>query len=384
MALACAMTHYSIILLVRVGIELGASTYEQACFAGLGRAGYVLVCGCLLVFDFGACLSYLVIMTDAAARALAQLAPSLGPHDGPLREWALLACAPLLLLLCLKRDLSKLERWSAFSVALCVLLALFVCWQYVALDGSLAEPAASTPLPLARAGIASAFGTVAFAFVNNDTALLLYATLRKPSERRWAALSAGSLATALCICASFAALGFMTFRENVSDNLLNDYPSSGAPILAMRLAYALSMLLTYPTTFFVVRHVCNELLYAGSDGHAPVQQNPRARHVVLTLAIFALSFGLAAARVTLGVVMGLTGGFAGVVIAFVLPPALWLKCNPSGHSLLLWRNRGAVLASARELGPAIAMLAFGVCAAVLAPAQTAACELAAERFPSIC
>mmetsp|Transcript_29538 Transcript_29538/g.74236 ORF Transcript_29538/g.74236 Transcript_29538/m.74236 type:complete len:460 (+) Transcript_29538:174-1553(+) len=384
MLFACCMTHYSIQLLVRMGIEMRVSTYEEACKVGFGRTGYLLVCSCLLMFDFGACLSYLVIMTDAAARAFAQLHPPLGPHDGPVRELVLFATAPLLLVLCLKRDLSALERWSAFSVMLCVLLSVFVSWQFFVLDGSLAGRGADAPLVQADTGVASAFGIVAFAFVNNDTAFLLFATLRTPTERRWATLSAASLGVAFAICASFAALGYLTFRDLVSDNVLNDYPSDSPSILVMRLLYALSMLLTYPTTFFVVRHVCNELAYAGSDGHATVQANTRARHLLLTLAIFGLSFGLAAARVKLGIVMGLTGGFAGVVIAFVLPPALYLRCNRTGFSPLLWRNKGAMCASAYELGPAIAMLAFGVCASVLAPMQTVACAIAPNRFYTLC
>jgi hypothetical protein len=116
-----------------------------------------------------------------------------------------------------------------------------------------------------------------------------------------------------------------------------------------------------------------------------VQASPLRRHLLLTSAIFAAAFGLAAARATLGSVMGLTGGCAGVVIAFVLPPALWLRCNPRGHSALLWRNaRGARLEAARELGPAMLMLAFGCVAAVLAPTQKALCTLAPARYPSIC
>jgi hypothetical protein len=99
-----------------------------------------------------------------------QLAPvTLGAYDGPVREWALLATAPLLFALCAQRDLSALERWSATSVLLCVLLAAFVAFEFVATDGALAGAQHGTPLPLVRPGVVQAFGTIAFAFVNNDT-----------------------------------------------------------------------------------------------------------------------------------------------------------------------------------------------------------------------
>ena len=81
----------------------------------------------------------------------------------------LLVTAPLLFSLCVQRDLSALERWSAASVLLCGFLAVFVAVEFVRADGGLAGGQSAEPLPLARPGVVQAFGTIAFAFVNNDT-----------------------------------------------------------------------------------------------------------------------------------------------------------------------------------------------------------------------
>lgn len=75
---------------------------------------------------------------------------------------------------------------------------------------------------------------------------------------------------------------------------------------------------------------------------------------------------------TLGFVMSFSGGLAAVLLAFVLPPAAWVKNHT--YSICLWRNKGHVIASAWQLGPALIMLAFGLSAAVLCSVQSVACE----------
>jgi len=384
MVLACALTHVSLGYLIHTGIRLRMSTFEDICEALFGRTGYYLVVLSLLIFDTGATLSFMIILTDSAARVVAQLFPGAGGHDGAVHDYCLLAFCPLLLFLSLKRDMAALEQFSWSAVALVGALAAFVLWRFVDLAET-GEVDAGEPLTVFNPGIAAAFGTAAFSFVNNDVAFPLYNTLHNPTRARWARLSAISMSTALVVCALFATFGYLTFRDKVTDNLLNDYPPRGPAIAAMRLAYALTLSLTFPTTFFVVRHVLNELLYRGTPGYKSVKDNGAGRHVGLSLAIFALLVLLTISRVTLGFVMSFSGGLAAVVLAFVLPPALWIKSHPC-YSPAFWRNRGAVWASMCELGPPCLMLAFGLVMAVGASVQSVACEFFAdgERLANLC
>mmetsp|Transcript_17036 Transcript_17036/g.46010 ORF Transcript_17036/g.46010 Transcript_17036/m.46010 type:complete len:452 (-) Transcript_17036:199-1554(-) len=385
MGFACVMTHYSVSLMLRSAIALRVNTYEHLAQASFGAWGFYSVTFSLLVFDFGACLSYLIILADSMSRALAQAWPDLGRHDGVLHDAVVLCASPFLLALVLQRDLSSLERFSFLSVLLVCLLSGYVAWGYATRDvPGAVEPMASEPLPLLSPGIFSAFGTIAFAFVNNDAAFLLYNTLRRPSERRWVKLSRASFALALAICALFAAFGYLSFRDEVSDNLLNDYASDDPAVMAVRVAYAVTMMLTFPTTFFVVRHVCNELLFRHTEDHGTVQANSTARHLLLTLPIFAASVAITIARVSLGFVMSFTGGVAAVLLAFVVPPAVWIKTNPSSYSPIVWRNTGAVWKSCVELGPALFMLAFGMIMMIVSPVQAVVCEFWPDVSKTLC
>lgn len=384
MCAAATLTHYSLKLMVRAGIVLNVSTYEHMCQRSLGRPGFYLATSSLLLFDLGASVSYLIIFCDAATRVACVLMPAFGPEDGWVREFVLGVSAPALLALVVHRDLSALESWSFLSVALVIVLTLYVIWQYFALAGSAAGGEANAPLQVLSSEVLASFGTISFAFVNNDTAFLLYNTIAEPSPRRWSILSRCGLALALATCATFGAFGYLTFRSGVSDNVLNNYPNSTPGIVLMRAAYALAMLLTFPTAFFVVRHVANELMFRHLPDYTSVQLNKAGRHYVLTIVLFIVILGVALSRVKLAFVMSFTGGFAATMLAFVLPPAAFIASNKRGFSPLLWRNRGMMLRSARDIGPAMAMLGLGVCAAIAAPTQAVLCELQPDQWTSLC
>lgn len=285
---ACFLTHVSLVMLIETATRLRVNTFEDLCEVSFGRAGFVLVTCCLLVFDFGASLSFLIICTDSLSKVVVQAFPDVGSHDGPVRDACLLASSPLLLFLCAKRDLSGLERFSFLSVGLVVLLAAYVVTQ---LSEGVASGAIALdePLPVISAGLPAALGTIAFSFVNNDCAFLLFQTLRNPTPARWARLSGISLSLALVACVLFSTFGYLIFRDgDLTSNVLNDFPSHGLGIALVRAAYAMTMALTFPSTFFVVRHVCNELCFRGTLSYSTVQENHPLRHYGLTAVIFVL------------------------------------------------------------------------------------------------
>ncbi len=45
-------------------------------------------------------------------------------------------------------------------------------------------------------------------------------------------------------------------RWSVNDNILNNYETLNPLIIVARCIYCITMALTYPCSFFVVRHVC--------------------------------------------------------------------------------------------------------------------------------
>ncbi|KAG8468665.1 hypothetical protein KFE25_013748 [Diacronema lutheri] len=381
---AALMTYYSLKLMVRAGLQLQVSTYEHMCQRSLGRPGFYLATSSLCLFDLGASVSFLIIYADAATRTAVHVLPVLGDEHGAARELVLCASAVPLLALVMHRDLSALESWSSLSVCLVLVLTAFVVAQLFAMGGAAAGADAGAPLRAFGGEALATFGTISFAFVNNDTAFLLYNTIAEPSPRRWSTLSSIGLALALFTCGVFASCGYLTFRGNISDNILNDYADDTPGILPIRAAYALAMLLTFPCAFFVVRHVANELLFRSAPNYTSVQHNSAAKHATLTSVLFFAILAIALSRVKLAFVMSFTGGFAAVMLAFVLPPAAYIASNKRGFSPLLWRNKGRLLRSARDIGPAMLMLAFGLFAAVASPLQAVLCELHPDEWKALC
>lgn len=62
---------YSLKLLIIVAKECKQKNYEDLCQHVFGLKGYILVSITMLIFDFGATLSYLIILGDAASKLIA-------------------------------------------------------------------------------------------------------------------------------------------------------------------------------------------------------------------------------------------------------------------------------------------------------------------------
>eukprot|EP00937_MAST-01D_sp_MAST-1D-sp2_P006171 g6171.t1 len=212
--LCCWLTHYSVKMLIETGVEHDIYNYEELVARALGVPGEVVVSLALLAFDYGAMLSYEIILGDAAASVAYELAGY--PADPAARPlWVRQAClvvlsCALILPTCLFRDVARLERLSLVSVL--TVVAIITVVFYKLFDPAYAAGRLSLfDAPATGQGIFKSFSVVAFSFVCHDSAFLIFNTLRRPTPARWAAVSALSLSAALCICLLLAVPGFLTF-----------------------------------------------------------------------------------------------------------------------------------------------------------------------------
>eukprot|EP00939_MAST-03C_sp_MAST-3C-sp1_P001359 g1359.t1 len=357
LAAGCLLTDYSVRLLVRTGMIHGQRNYEDLCHYALGTPGTVLVSVAMLIFDFGAMLSYLIIMGDAGTNVVQHTFHFHDDSDETIRRITIIVLSVALILpLCLFRDISKLEKASTFSVATVTLVIGVVLYEFG--KKGIAEGAGKLEFVAEESGFISAFGIVAFAFVCHDSSFLLSNTLKDNHvPGRWSFVTHTSLVAALLICLTLAVPGYLTFRDNTCANLLNNYDMSG-PIVFMRVVFVLTMALTYPISFFVVRHITNVSLFGGRDSFESIQDMPLQRHLLLTVPIFLITVVIVMFVKNLGDVMAVAGSMGGGLLAFVLPPL----CNivVSKYSILFWRNHGHVWDSVRTLGPPLALLIFGI------------------------
>jgi len=336
----CGLSSYTVQLVVSVGIKEEVKDYEQLMDKLFGFPGYTFILGSLFIYDYGAMLSYLIILGDVCTMVARQISIEwLGVADeGCFRdEWCLRRICILvpsifiILPLCFLRDISRLEKVSSLSVYVTVFIIVVVIIASFSEHNQSVEPwltgIGSNP--------AAAFGVFAFAFVCHDTAFMFFGSLRNPTATRWRKTAFLSLAISFVICLAFALPGYAAFREHTQGNILNNFSASDAKIIAVRLLFMLTMSFTYPICFFICRHIINEMLYRFEQRNTPripgtpaglsIKDIPSGRHRALTLVLFSSSVVLCLFIKDLGLVMSLTGNISAVSIAFIMPPLCALK-----------------------------------------------------------
>ena len=270
---------------------------------------------------------------------------------------------------CIPRDVSALERLSAFSVFTKLLLVFVVIFEFFSLTKVLNsnnnnnwETIKININYFDSNGLSQAIGIFAFSFVAHDTAFLIYNTLYQPTIKRWSLLNTYGISTAVFICILFGIPGYLTFvtEKQVSSNILNSYPTHSIIMIVMRIIYSFSMAFSFPITFYVVRHclfVFFQLIMSPSPSstssnnnkeiindeneneneiHESIQNAPLWKHLLMTFLLFISVLLIALVVDSLGMVMSLVGSIACVNLGFVLPCACYLKISP--YKIAFWKE----------------------------------------------
>ena len=346
----CVLADYTVRLLVRVGIREGVKNYEELMDKLFGLPGYAAVLLALFLYDFGAMLAYLIILGDVSTSIVKEVGIKVfgvSPSDPLVTDYwtvrrfciALISCV-IILPLCLLRDVSKLERTSVFAVftTVAVICAVFIKALVEERHGS------GVWLTVVGDNPSAALGILAFAFVCHDTAFLFYGSLRNASSSRWRKTTQLSLGLGFLICMCLAVPGYSTFTTETKGNILQNYDQADPVFIVVRLLFLLSTALTYPLTFFICRHILNEVAYRwqfrksirtpGTPSGLSIEQNSTSRHLILSISLFAISLVIVMFVDKLGFVMSVTGSITAVAIAFVFPPLCSIR------SRNLRRSRG--------------------------------------------
>eukprot|EP01084_Bolivina_argentea_P185081 319186_1 len=342
MILFAWISAYSLKLLVISAKLCQQRNYEDLCEYLFGYKGYLFVSVTMFVFDFGATLSYLIILGDSAQ----EIIRIWGYNSNTDRQFVILIVSLLIILpTILPRDLSKIEKVSTFSVFSVLLIMLIVIWEWIAYRVLMLEKdngyknhiPPNMKLGVELEGFPMAIGIIAFAFVCHDSSFLLYNTLKNPTIPRWSVLAYAGCISAVLICMLFAVPGYFTFGDDVNDNILNSYDTFNPLIIVARCIYCVTMALTYPCSFFVVRHVCYAIFHHGPN-YKSILQAPLWKHLLFTIPIFLCNLVMGTLITDLGIVMSVSGSLSAVILAFVLPTMCYLKiCQ---YKICFWKEKG--------------------------------------------
>ncbi|GBG29406.1 Amino acid transporter, putative [Hondaea fermentalgiana] len=337
---------YTIRMLVNTGLREGVRNYEELMDKLFGFGGWAIISTLLFMYDAGAMQSYLIILGHVSGDVIYEVTTDLlGLQAEIWQDRALMRrvsivviSLTLILPLCLMRDVSRLEHASAFSVVTVMLVILVVVGAAVAGDNCPLRHTDPSTCPdtdapwftLIGENPSAAYGILAFAFVSHDTSFLFYNSLRNASQARWKKVSRLALGGSIVICLTLAIPGYISFRETVKQNILDNFAPNDLKIVIVRVLFMITMSFTYPICFFICRHILNEMIYRwknrdkervpGTPAGISIKDISQRRHLTLTFVLFTASILIALAVDDLGLVMAVTGNISAVSISFVLPP----------------------------------------------------------------
>ncbi|KAI8872910.1 hypothetical protein GQ42DRAFT_160909 [Ramicandelaber brevisporus] len=305
----------------------GRRTYQemvQFCFGSFGMYANSFF---QFVMTFGGQCAYLVIIGDTIPQVLVSLFPGIPDHAvfwvlGNRRFIILVMTLFVVYPLTLYRDVGKLAKVSALALVSMVIIVLAVCIEAPrAPESQKGDP--SQRFTFLGSAVFQAIGVITFAFVCHHNSFLIFGSLTKPTLQRVDQVVHSSTIISVAMSLVIAIAGYLVFTDKTQGNILNNFPSSNLLINIARVCFGLNMVATYPLETFVAREVVEHLLFANNP--STTGSSSMLRHVLVTTGLVATTLLVGLTTCDLGFVMELTGGLSATALAFVLPPACYIK-----------------------------------------------------------
>lgn len=335
---------YTLVVLVRAGSVFSSASYQGVVKDAFGPSASRAVSATLVVYLFGSCVAYLIIIGDSYTKAVAALA---GGSDGAWwasRHFAIAVVATFFVTpLSLLREMSRLAPASAVAlVSLAYTAAAIMCKGFAKVD-DWAPKAVAFKLD---ADSVSAVPIIVFAFQCHIQVLAIFSELSahaSDADENAESLDAlddelverkrvRRMHTVIALAVGACFVGYLLVGEfayashpNVSSNVLDSYDKGDAAMVVATIFMGFSAIASFPVNHHAARAALDDLLAAtfGWEECAPGQA-PISRHATQTFG-FVLTTTLVAFAVTdLGEVFQLIGATCGSLVMFVIPALLLL------------------------------------------------------------
>ncbi|XP_053212132.1 putative sodium-coupled neutral amino acid transporter 11 isoform X2 [Panonychus citri] len=338
-----AITDFSLCTLIRAGNLAGVSTYQDVMDRAFGKPGFYILTILQFIYPFIAMISYNVIIGDTMTKVFRRIFDLTSNNPFGNRNTVVFMCTVMIMLpISLYRNVSKLNKISLTSIAFVSFIMSFIAYRLVTLGPDI--PHEENAFTLVNSGITNAIGIIAFAYMCHHNSFLLYDSMANSSQEKWNRVTHLSLAVSCFIVMVVGICGYLTFGSYSQGDLFENYCLSDDFAQAARLAFTVTIMLTYPFECFVVREVLENAFWGGK----PPSTN--SHHTLLTIAIAASAFILSTLTDCLGIVLELNGIIAAVPLAFIFPALTFIKLDP--EPLM-----------SRQKFPHLALVIFGVAVA---------------------
>mmetsp|Transcript_8040 Transcript_8040/g.11215 ORF Transcript_8040/g.11215 Transcript_8040/m.11215 type:complete len:463 (+) Transcript_8040:78-1466(+) len=353
--ISCYAIWLGLQLLIEVGVAHKALGFTEVANLAFGRRGDLLVDWSIVVGNFGALLSYMVVISG-------ELKVLLEGWTGESGKWYTselfnlpLATLFLVLPFCLQRFYGHFVLISIFSIFAIstVLVVVLFFGPTVGADDRAASGAINW---FSLSGTFSSLGSALFALSCAYAAFHAFEAMRRNTGAAWAGATTPAVVIGAGMCTSMGLAGYLSFRDYTEGDILDNFSGSGWDF--MKILLIIHLLLYIPIDFVVMRHsVCKIFGWNVDTMHI-------APYLVLTAILLAFTAGCVMALYAVGVAEGdafgyildFTGGLTAPILSFICPGAFYLKLMPRKD--------------APNWDLAFALLIFGFITIVLAPAAT--------------
>eukprot|EP01083_Nonionella_stella_P024798 68347_1 len=242
---------YTFNILIVAGKHKRCFNYEVLIEECFGHIGYAACCFCIVLLNFGGMTTFLIIIQDAVQQLLLIF------HLEHYTTYAMLVLSFLIIFPpCLYRDLSALEKVSLVKMIAIVTIIIVVFVEfYIYSETEEVHKCEYTLYFGSLQDIPRVVGVIAFTLVCHDSSFLLYQTLDNPTQIRWFQLSAFGTFGAMGFILLLTVPAYLTFGNVIQSNMLNNYSIKDPLIIIMRIVFVITLSLTYPSAFFLVRHI---------------------------------------------------------------------------------------------------------------------------------
>ncbi|XP_007528420.2 putative sodium-coupled neutral amino acid transporter 8 [Erinaceus europaeus] len=142
------------------------------------------------------------------------------------------------------------------TLAACYLTLAVVVQYYLRPQHLIQEP--RPELSPSWTSLFSVFPTICFGFQCHEAAVSIYSSMRHQGLWHWALVSVLSLLACCLIYSLTGVYGFLTFRAEVSTDILMSYPGDDVVIIVARVLFAVSIVTVYPIVLFLGRSVMQD------------------------------------------------------------------------------------------------------------------------------
>lgn len=303
-----------------------SSTYQDVVSSMCGPRGRVFCEVCIILYCFGACITFLIVIGDQMEKIVQSMDHSTDHSTIFAKRKFTISLLGILILypLCLPKRVDFLKYPSSVGV----FASLYVCVVvvinfFIRKDKSDFNP--SFDGNFSWTSVFAAIPTICFGFQCHLSSVPVYGSLRNRSIRNFSGivLTASGISSLAYILAGV--FGYLTFGYNVCPDILQTYSAKNIYVTVARVMVLINMLTTYPVLHYCGR-LAVETMYKSIKDMEDDDDDPyeRRRRFIETTVWFSLSLILAIFLPNIHVVISPIGGLAAVFI-FVFPGLCFLQ-----------------------------------------------------------